>query len=112
MEKEIREILKTTRKNRGLNQKVLANKVGITQSYYSLIENGEREPSSELFFHLLRELQLEFLLIDRITFPKYNELVKLVVELNEERRFFNLYRERSCTRKHLYEYLNELPSVL
>lgn len=37
--------LKGFRISRGLTQKELANELGFSKSYYSKIENGERQPS-------------------------------------------------------------------
>jgi transcriptional regulator with XRE-family HTH domain len=39
--------IKALRKNSGLNQVNYASSVGITQSYLSLLENGEKTPSME-----------------------------------------------------------------
>ena len=41
-------VLKMIRTSMGLSQKDMANKLGITQNYLSLIEHGKKEPSSEI----------------------------------------------------------------
>jgi len=40
--------VKTVRINKGFNQKRFAKKVGITQSYLSLIESNKKTPSTEV----------------------------------------------------------------
>lgn len=40
-------VLKTIRKKEDLTQKSIADKAGITESFYSLIENGLRRPSPD-----------------------------------------------------------------
>lgn len=40
-------VLKTIRKKENLTQKSIADKAGITESFYSLIENGLRRPSTD-----------------------------------------------------------------
>lgn len=41
--------LKSLRKSRYLSQEELAKKLGISQTYYSQIENGQRKPSISLW---------------------------------------------------------------
>ncbi len=41
----LREYLKKIRKEKGLSQKTIANKLSVSQQYYSLIEKGERKDS-------------------------------------------------------------------
>lgn len=48
--KKITNNLKSLREERGLKQKFIAEKLGITANYYSQIENGHRPPQIE---HLL-----------------------------------------------------------
>jgi transcriptional regulator with XRE-family HTH domain len=40
--------IKKVRKNKGFNQQSFAEKVGITQSYLSLIESNSKKPSTEV----------------------------------------------------------------
>jgi putative transcriptional regulator len=40
--------LKKIRENKGMTQRDLSLKLDISESYYSLIENGERRPSPEV----------------------------------------------------------------
>lgn len=44
--------LRTVRQNKGLTMQDVASKVGISKSYYSLIERGERRVSYELTFKI------------------------------------------------------------
>lgn len=44
----MREWLKKARSEKGLTMKEMANKLGISESYYSLIENGERQKKMDL----------------------------------------------------------------
>lgn len=44
----MREYLVTLRKEKGLTQKQLSQKLGISESYYSQIENGERQKRMDI----------------------------------------------------------------
>lgn len=44
----MREWLKTLRKDNGLTAAELAEKLGISESYYCLIENGERQKKMDI----------------------------------------------------------------
>ncbi|HOV69029.1 MAG TPA: helix-turn-helix transcriptional regulator [Clostridia bacterium] len=44
----MKENLKTLRLNRGFSQRQIATILDISESYYCLIENGERRPSVEV----------------------------------------------------------------
>ena len=46
--------LKQTRLERGHTQQVAAARLGVTQAYFSMLENGERKPSSMLARKLMR----------------------------------------------------------
>jgi transcriptional regulator with XRE-family HTH domain len=50
--------LKQTRLGRGHTQQVAAARLGVTQAYFSMLENGERKPSSALARKLMREYGL------------------------------------------------------
>jgi transcriptional regulator with XRE-family HTH domain len=50
-------IIKTLRKNKGIKQKELALKLGISNAYLSSIENDKREPSLELTKALASHLE-------------------------------------------------------
>lgn len=54
------EKLKELRKQRGLSQQFVSEKLGITQQAYSLIENGNRKLSVELAKALAAILQVEW----------------------------------------------------
>lgn len=44
----MREYLKKLREEKGLNQQEMADKIGISKQYYSLIENGERQKKMDI----------------------------------------------------------------
>lgn len=44
----MREYLKRLREARGFSQQEMANKIGISKQYYSLIENGERQRKMDI----------------------------------------------------------------
>ena len=44
----MREWLKKKRENNGLTQEDVASKVGIQRAYYTMIENGNRNPSVDV----------------------------------------------------------------
>lgn len=44
----MRQYLKSIRNQQGLSQAELSEKIGISQNYYSLIENGERQQNMSL----------------------------------------------------------------
>lgn len=50
-------ILRETRLKKGLTMQQIADKVGISKSYYSLIERGERRASYELTFEIAKILK-------------------------------------------------------
>lgn len=69
--KRITNNMRSLRDSRGLKQKYVASKLGITQNYYSQIENGHRLPQLE---HLLILRSLYGISLDDIFFN--NEIAK------------------------------------
>lgn len=69
---ESREYLKELRKAKGLSLRQIAPKLDISFSYYSDIENGNRNPSIELAMRMADffKIDLAILLTDRV---KFNE---------------------------------------
>ncbi|GAB3801418.1 helix-turn-helix transcriptional regulator [Virgibacillus kimchii] len=63
--KKITNNLKRLREERGIKQNFVAKKLGITQNYYSQIENGHRHPQVE---HLLILRDLFNVSLDEIFF--------------------------------------------
>ena len=55
----LKNVLKTQRIAENLSQKELANKVKITQSYYSDIERGRCDPSLKVFSRLAAVLDID-----------------------------------------------------
>lgn len=46
----MREWLKTARENKGFTMEQISEKLGISESYYSLIERGERQKRMDISF--------------------------------------------------------------
>lgn len=44
----LREYLKKLRESKGLNQQDMAERIGISKQYYSLIENGDRQKKMDV----------------------------------------------------------------
>ena len=61
--KRITNNLKRMREERGFKQKYIAEQLGITQNYYSQIENGHRPPQVE---HLLKLREIFGVSLDEI----------------------------------------------
>lgn len=61
--------IKTARKERGLTQEALAEKVDITLYYMGEIERGAKTPSLDLFIRLIEELDIsaDYLLRGRVS---------------------------------------------
>ena len=58
-------IIKELRKQRRIKQYEIASKCGITQSYYSLIEQGLKNPSVKVLENICNELDLELRMISK-----------------------------------------------
>ena len=78
------EIIKDLRLRKHVSQKILAQKVGITQGYLSLIEQGEREPSLDLIKQIAVSLdipqQLFFLLMCEVP-PRHKSYAKSIKKI-------------------------------
>ena len=61
--------MKVLRKDRGKTIQEVADVIGIDQSYYSLVENGKREPSDDI--------QKKFEAYFNVSFKKLAEHVKV-----------------------------------
>ena len=61
--------IKTARKNRGLTQEALAEKVDVTLYYMGEIERGTKTPSLDLFIRLVEVLDVsaDYLLRDTVS---------------------------------------------
>jgi len=57
--KRIGNKLQAARKLKDLTQEQVADKVGISRSYYLQIENGERNPSSTVIMDIVRVLGVD-----------------------------------------------------
>lgn len=82
---ELRNRLKELRINRGLQQKEIADKIGVSPASYSLYERGEREPSIATLKNLayLFNVTLDSLLENEINIiePSLDELRNEVADL-------------------------------
>jgi len=59
-QKQIGKMLKKARKELGLTQAQVADKIGISSNYYSMIERGEREnPGSRVIRGIAKVLKLK-----------------------------------------------------
>ena len=56
---DYRAILKRNREKQGLSQNKLAKRLGVTQTFISVIERGRKNPSLEQFFRICKELQIK-----------------------------------------------------
>jgi XRE family transcriptional regulator, regulator of sulfur utilization len=61
----IGEVIKNRRKALALTQGELAERVGITQTYLSLIENGSKVPTLGKLLQVLGEINLELSLLEQ-----------------------------------------------
>ncbi len=50
--------LKIVREKLGLSQAVVAQKIGIQQAQYSTYERGDRKPSAEIFYKLVKTFNI------------------------------------------------------
>ena len=93
------------RKQRGLSQAELANRLGISPSAMGMYEQGRREPSAETLVALARELQVttDFLLtgkIDsRLDEDAYSRMVHCLVDAADAR--LERRQERPFSRQEL-----------
>jgi len=53
--------IRTLRRAKGMTLEKLANKVGTTSSYLSLVERNKREPTNKLIEDICRELDCELI---------------------------------------------------
>jgi transcriptional regulator with XRE-family HTH domain len=54
--KQIGSKLQAARKLKGITQQEIANRVGISRTYYSQIENGDRDPSATIITNIAKAL--------------------------------------------------------
>jgi transcriptional regulator with XRE-family HTH domain len=83
-------IIKENRKSIGLKQEDLADKLDITASYLSLIENGKREPSLKLRKKISKHLKIPLSLLvltdihDLASNKHEKEIEKMIKEIYEQ----------------------------
>jgi transcriptional regulator with XRE-family HTH domain len=54
--KQIGSKLQAARKLKGITQQEIANRVGISRTYYSQIENGDRDPAATIITGIAKAL--------------------------------------------------------
>lgn len=75
---EITNALKQTREAKGLSQRALSTKAGLTQKHISKIENAEVDLRLSNLLELARALELEVMLVPRKAVPAAQGLVRTV----------------------------------
>ncbi len=100
---EIHKLIKDLRKTKGLTQKVLAEKLGCTQSFISKVEKGQSELTINMFIQLTELLNVSLIqFLYRHSFDQMNkgwekqEFVKQTTSFNMKNDF-----------KRLEEFMNE-----
>lgn len=88
--KKTSDVIRERRKNIGVTQDVLAEKLGITTSYLSLIENNRREPSLKLRKRISKQLDIPLSLLvlgdihSLVSNKHEKELSKMLSELYDK----------------------------
>lgn len=62
--------IKQLRKRKGINQQVLADRLGVTQTYLSLIESNQKTPSINLINSISKELSIPPSILAYLTLNK------------------------------------------
>lgn len=62
--------IKQLRKRRGINQQILADRLGVTQTYLSLVESDQKTPSIKLINSLSEELKVPPSILAYLTLNK------------------------------------------
>ena len=68
--------IKAARERKGLSQRALAERVGITQGHISRIENATIDLQASTLIQIARALDLELILIPRTALPAVESLSK------------------------------------
>lgn len=115
--------IKQLRKNKGLQQKYVANDVGLDQSNYNKVENGKREPSVELLQklsvilgvtidELLNPYNKQLLTPVTVEDKTISEKIRLVEQLEEEDKNV-LYKmlDTMLTKKKFQDFFQQNISV-
>src|SRR5690554_4892205 len=61
-------LIKKLREKKDINQVFLANKLGVTQTYLSLIESNKKTPSNKLIISFSKELDVPAPILAYLTF--------------------------------------------
>jgi len=67
--------IRRLRKRQGINQQILADRIGVTQTYLSLLESDQKTPSINLINSLSRELKIPPSILAYLTLDK-REILK------------------------------------
>lgn len=84
--KHLGSLLKNARREKGLSQHALGQKVGIPQSHLSNIEGGLVDLQTSSLIELARALDLEVMLVPRILVNTVNALKRGMDEKDSESR--------------------------
>jgi transcriptional regulator with XRE-family HTH domain len=96
--RSIGNLIKRRREALGLSQRALAARVGISATYVSYIETGERRPSSRTLARLATTLNLDKRLVASHAYPELRELFRIddrdepSRKLRAWRQFMSVYR--------------------
>jgi len=82
--KEVVNILRAARESKGLSQRALSEKTGLSQSHISKIENGAVDLQLSNFIELSRALDMELMLVPRKLVPAVQSLVRSGTPSSEE----------------------------
>jgi transcriptional regulator with XRE-family HTH domain len=69
--------LRRAREEKGLSQRALGGKIGLSQNHISKIENAAVDPQLSNLVELARALDLEVMLVPRRTVPAVQGLVRV-----------------------------------
>lgn len=83
-------MIRTYRKKRGLTQKEVADRIGVTMQHYSRLERGQYLPGLETFFKLSEILDLNLLNLKQIKENRVSatiyEILDIVERLNNSQQ--------------------------
>ena len=98
----LNENIKRIREERGMTQKQLADKVGISGAFMSLIEKGTNKPSDENLKKIANALDVPVvdLIAEEIQSPEI-ELIELLIKLTKENKMIWIYFIPGKKAKHI-----------
>lgn len=98
------DFIKVKRRQLGLTQSEVAQKVDVAQSYIGFLENNTRRPSNEVLKKLSKVLDLPVTELYFFAHPEMNELKGRGTELNQEKNYppalQELLNDKKLVRRH------------